>query len=79
MRNKKDAVNRINRSVYNVVVGSVKDSAMQVLSSAAQSKQLNIDKKELPKLLSLVAQAVESGYHRSNTVFTRELEDALDK
>lgn len=68
---------KISKAVYSVVVNSIKDSVRDMVHAAHRKGSVKIDENQLPTLLSLINQSIDSGYHRSSTVLSKDIDAAL--
>lgn len=68
---------RISKASW-LLVESTKDALKTNLHKAALSKQLKVEAKDLPFLLSIVEMSVDEGFHRGHKTFLRTVEKALD-
>lgn len=73
-------VDKLNKAVLNVI-NATKDSVDSVLMDAVNNNHIKLENPavQLPKLLSLVKQAIDAGYHRSNRSFVREVNGVFKK
>jgi hypothetical protein len=55
----------------------IRDAVTTNVTNAARNKQLAIDPKELPKLLTILGASVAEGYDRGAKGFSRTVESAL--
>jgi len=72
-KNSRDMLNKASWTLMEVI----RDAVTTNVTTAARNKQLAIDPKELPKLLTILGASVEEGYHRGAKGFSRTVDAAV--
>jgi hypothetical protein len=72
-KNPRDMLSKASWSLMEVI----KDAATTNITTALRTGQINIDAKEVQKLLTVVSASVEEGYHRGFRSFTKTVEAAV--
>ena len=67
---------KLNKEVLNVVSG-IKDNVAKVLIQATRNKTVQIEEKQLERVIMLVNQTIDAAYHKSNSVFMRSVDEVL--
>lgn len=67
---------QINKAAWNFSE-SIKDTLRQNLMSAVSSKQLDIPRESLEKLLHVMGASVDEGYHRAAKSFSKSVDQIV--
>lgn len=67
---------KLNREVLNVV-NNMKDNVAKNLAQASRDGTIQIDDKQLERVILIVNQTLEAAYHRTNRIFMRSVDDIL--
>lgn len=71
-----NARDKISKSAMNLI-SVAKDLTVANIMSQVSEGKITVDKVQLNKLVVLVGQSIDTGYHRAYPSFMKDVEDAL--
>lgn len=74
-KNPRDMLSKASWTLMEVM----KDAASTNLTTALRTGQLNVDSREVAKLLTIVGASIEEGYHKGHKSFAKTVEAAINE